>query len=445
MDDFLGNFSKVFESHHNASEGLTDHYVRGLFQSYKKNIEKITEKIPNSNYENLQHFISDSPWSARALMDSVALKSSKLYKRCSQENKLVVGLYIDETSFKKKGEHSVGVAKQYLGCIGKTDNGQVAVITALGSGTHCNPIDCHIFLPRAWTENSERCDKAKVPESERNFKTKIDLALESINHQISLGVDFDFIAFDALYGSSIPFLRSLNDLNRLFVGRIRCNMKMFIDEPDFILPPYSGRGPKPKIPKTTSKQFSSKVLCQLANECQWEKIEVRDSTKGKIKVEAFLQKVWLKDSEKGKIIPLKLLIIREKDKNGEFIYTYSLTNADDSYSLMKIVKMDRQRYWIERSFQDGKTEIGMAQYQVRSYIGFYHHMSLCMLAALFMADVRMDLKDKLPLISCRDIVEILQFILQERVKTIDDLFQVILERHIRRARSIENMYKRQNE
>ena len=139
----------------------------------RKNIYAISEVVPNTDDRNLQQFITHSKWSAREVLDHVARDTDELIGDATQG-----ALIIDESGFAKQGKMSVGASRQYLGRLGKVDNGQVAVFGVLAKGRFATAIDTRLYLPKEWTDDVERCNKASIPESERVFKTKNQLALE---------------------------------------------------------------------------------------------------------------------------------------------------------------------------------------------------------------------------------------------------------------------------
>jgi SRSO17 transposase len=140
-----------------------------------RNLQGIEEDVAESDYEGMQHFLSDSPWDQGALMAQVAAAADE--ELGGHEDS---ALYVDETSFVKKGKASVGVQRQYCGRLGKLENCQVAVFLAQGRGERVAAADFRLFLPEAWAEDARRCAKAKIPEARRVHRTKTELALEMI-------------------------------------------------------------------------------------------------------------------------------------------------------------------------------------------------------------------------------------------------------------------------
>ena len=149
---------KIFKTATHNKLPIGIQYIKGLFQGQKRNIERITERVTDSEYSQIQHFISESPWDARVGFDTVAEDTSKVLESYDR-----VALLLDESAHCKKGQHSVGVARQYCGTIGKVDNCQVAVYAALSAEKYYGLIDTALYLPESWTEDKERCKKVKVP------------------------------------------------------------------------------------------------------------------------------------------------------------------------------------------------------------------------------------------------------------------------------------------
>ncbi len=136
------------------------------------------ERVPNADEQQLQHMLTDSPWDPRAVIDQVALEADGLLG--GHRNSC---LLLDESGFKKSGSHSVGVARQWCGRLGKVDNCQVGVFTALGRDRRVTLVDERLYLPEKWSDDPQRCEQAGIPEGGRCFKTKVVLALEMVEHQ----------------------------------------------------------------------------------------------------------------------------------------------------------------------------------------------------------------------------------------------------------------------
>jgi SRSO17 transposase len=205
----------------------------------------------------MNHLLSDSPWNYQDVLADLCIKTSEVLSGTGQE----VGLLIDEVGFRKKGRHSACVGRQYLGCIGKHDNGQVAVVAGLSSGKYYCPIDVALFMPKSWQDDHIRRKKAKIPENIQH-QSKPDMAGAMIASMRKMAINFDYVAFDALYGNSFDLLSALHAENILFVGDVRDNVKISVEPITYSLPE--------KPPHSKGRKFKHKrvgiILKQHTNE-----------------------------------------------------------------------------------------------------------------------------------------------------------------------------------
>ena len=151
-------------------------YLQGLFHEGKHNIERMNERIVDSEYQQLHHFIGDSPWGHEYALSNIRPDISKLFEGRAE----LKGLILDESGHRKRGQHSVGVTRQYLLSISKVDDGQVAVVAALYQGDDVAMVDRRLYQPKSWTNNPKRCKKAGIPPAQRHDRTKPQLVLEMV-------------------------------------------------------------------------------------------------------------------------------------------------------------------------------------------------------------------------------------------------------------------------
>jgi len=203
-------------------------------------MERMVQRVVDSEYFRIQHFISKSPWHARAGLDTVAQDTSEVFESFDR-----VALLIDESSHSKKGEHSVGVARQYCGNTGKVDICQVAVYGALSAEKHYGLIDTALYLPESWTCSDDRCKTAGIPEGKRTHK-KIKLAMEIVRHQVEIGTRFHYVGADGLYGNSYWFQEKLDQLGVLFVLDVHRDQYVYAKPLTICIPEKQGvRGRDP--------------------------------------------------------------------------------------------------------------------------------------------------------------------------------------------------------
>lgn len=420
----------MFTCHRRDNLPTAYRYLCGLIQSERGNMERMEESVAETDYNALQQFISDSPWSARTVFDRVAVESSALLGGTGE-----TALIIDESGFARKGHSSVGVARQWNGRLGKTDNSQVAVFGALASGDRVVPIDVELFLPKEWTDDPERCAKAGVPEGARKHRSKPELALEIVQRQRRLGVCFDYICADGLYGNSGEFCRKLADSGEVFLMHVHSDQHVYLDDPEPVVPPR--RSPRGRTPVRLQAQCEPVRVDALLKElapADWQRVVVRETTVGPLVVEIHRRQVWVWDGDEEQARLWQLVIRRDCTSAGDI--KYCLTNARAATSTVTLARMEAQRFWIERAFEDAKGEVSMADYQVRNWLAWHHHMALVFMAMLFMTRYRMLIKNTVPLLSCHDIrVLLAHFLPRGNATTADVLTQLECRHRKRRSAS----------
>jgi SRSO17 transposase len=435
------NFSQRFEVHFRrwtrSVGGQARQYLQGLMQAQRKNLERMEEVVPDCNYQSLHHFVSESEWDARAVLDQVAVEADRHLGGTADSC-----LLLDESSFAKKGKKSVGVTRQWSGRLGKVDNCQVAVFAALARGPLSTLIDTRLYLPQEWVEDRKRCRAAGVPDSEVVLKSKADLAIEMVLQARRNGVRFGWVGTDGGYGKDPAFLRRLADHGEVFVSEVHRDQQMYLEDPAPCLPErLSARGRKPT--RLEAQSASQRVDAWVqAQPCEaWQKVAVRPGTQGELRVEALHHRVWLWDGRESKARCWHLVATREIGSAEKV--KYALSNAPAETSLERLVQMQRQRFWIERSFEDGKSESGLADYQVRGWQAWHHHMALVMMALLFMLEEKLSSRESHPLLSCSDIESLLAHFLPRRDVSVEEVIHQMEVRHEARRRAIGSAYRRQ--
>ena len=403
----------------------------------KKNMERMEERVPNADEQQLQHMLSDSPWGHQAVMDQVALEADGLLGGNRHSC-----LLIDESGFKKSGNFSVGVGRQWCGRLGKVENCQVGVFAALGRNRRVTLVNERLYLPEKWASDRQRCEQAGIPEEFRGFKTKVALALEMVEHQRRIGVRFAWVGADGFYGNDPAFLRGIAAMGETFVVDVHCDQRIFLEDPKPTVKKKKGKGGKTptKLEANAPAIRVDQWLSEQPDEA-WKRVKVRDSSRGELEVDVVHRRVWLWDHEESEAHCWHLIVRREPNAPKEVKYT--LSNAPEETPIARLAEMQAQRYWVERALQDGKSECGMADYQVRKWRAWHHHMALVFMAMLFMLEERIRAKDTHPLLSCSDIEELLRHFLPKRVVTQDDVLEQMNKRHKKRLASIQFHYAKQ--
>lgn len=392
----------------------------------RRNMERMAEAVPDSDDQSLQNFISNSPWDDSALMRQIAEDANAIIG-----NDPDTCLIIDESSFKKSGTKSVGVARQWLGRLGKVDNGQVAVFAALNCREKVTLTDTRLFLPKCWTKSKQRMKQAGVSQNRYKHRKKAELALEIIKDAQQRQSTHNWVGADALYGNDPWFVRQLDQLNEIFMVDIHENQRIYLDNPEPYIPERrSKKGPEPSRLKSVVKSEKVSTWAKRQPADAWTTMTIRDSTTGPLSVDVLHGRVWLWDG-KEKQPHLWHLIVRHED-NSKNTFKYSLSNAPKNTSLGCLAFMQGQRYFVEHGFETAKSACGMAEYQVRGWAGWHHHMAMVMLVMLFMLKVQTEYNDTGEIISCKDIHELLYHFLPRRAITKAEVLRQMQVRHHKR-------------
>jgi SRSO17 transposase len=438
LERYIADYEHIFRSKTKRFFDKAQTYCQGIFLSELSNIERISEEM-FANYHQMQHFISDSPWNHRELIDKVALDVSR-----SLPKRKLTGLIIDQSGWEKKGDKSVGAAHQYCGNAGKVANSQVAVFGALSNGDFASMVDARLYLPQSWCEDAARCEKAGVPEAERIFKMKWEIALDIIRHQQSLGVLFNYAGADGYYGNSIEFAEAIEDMNYVYMLDIHSNSTIYFEKSAIEIPSATGkRGRKPGKAKPLAKGIRADKYMSELSESDWQHLEVRNTAKGKLTGDYHFRTVYIWDEENNGMLRRLLVIRRTTTKKGDYEYKYSFTNANlEQYTEKGIAYMQAQRFFAEHCIKENKQILGMDQYQTRKWLAWQHQIALNFLLSTFVLKEKLHCFDDLPLLSARDIKRWIVFKLYRQM-TEDEMIDQIFERHYRRQKDINVAFQKQ--
>jgi SRSO17 transposase len=435
---FVKSYRHHFQSYRHNVTDKARQYASGLMQAgSRKNMDRMAEVVPDSKSRNLQQFLTHSKWSAHDVIDQVACDANELLGDEQQ-----TGFFIDESGFAKQGPMSVGVARQWLGRLGKVDNGQVAVFGVLGKDRFAVPVDVRLYLPKTWIEDPQRCDKAGIPQSHRVFRTKDEFALEMVRHARERGLRFGWVGADGGYGKGPGFCLALDQMGERFVVDLHSDFTVYLDDPQPYVPEKRKKQGRPFTRyRTDARSYAVKEIVELMRLSEQPVLKLRKTSRGPLKVRALHVPVYVWDGDSSAAKRFILVAAKTLGKNPET--KISLSNASETTELKGLAWMQRQRYWIERAFEDGKSECGMADYQVRKWNAWHHHMALVMMAMLFMLTERMRHKATYPLLSCSDIEELLSHFLPRRDVSEAEVIRQLEDRHRRRQSAIESHTRKQ--
>jgi len=438
FNSYIADYEHIFRSKTKCFFDRAQTYCQGIFMSELSNIERISEEM-FANYHQMQHFISNSPWDHRELIDKVAVDvSGSLPKR------KLTGLLIDESGWEKKGDKSVGVAPQYCGNVGKVANSQVAVFGALSNGDFASMVDARLYLPLSWCEDSGRCEDVGIPVEEREFKMKWEIALDIIRHQHSLGSSFDYVGADGYYGNSVEFAEAIENLDYVYMLDIHSNLTIYLEKSEIAVSAVTGkRGRKPSKAKPVTKGIRADKYMSELSDGDWQTLEVRNTTKGKLRGDYHFRRVYIWDEANNRMLRRLLVIRRTVTKKGDYEYKYSFTNANlEQYTEKGIASMQAQRFFVEHCIKENKQILGMDKYQTRKWLAWQHQIALNFLLSTFVLKEKLYCFDDVPLLSARDIKRWIIFKLYRQMSE-DDMIDQMFERHCRRQRDINIAFDKQ--
>jgi SRSO17 transposase len=337
----------------------------------------------SAKHQSLHHLVAKSEWSDRAVLGCVRDWVMPELGRHSRFYWI-----IDDTGFPKKGEHSVGVARQYCGQLGKQDNCQVAVSLSLASERGSVPIDWRLYLPEVWAKDQRRRKKAGVPK-EVKFLTKPKIALEQIRAAKAAGVPIGVVLADAGYGNENAFREALSDLELEYCVGVQSVTTVWLAGTGPVAPERKNKMGRPptrwhRVPGATP--FSAKGLAETLSARQWRTVNWREGTNEKLSSRFAAVRVRTAHREQeGLRAPRQeqwLLIEWPQDQAEPIKYWLSTLPADTA--LVDLVKTAKMRWRIERDYRELKQEFGLSHYEGRGWRGFHHHATLCIAAYGFL-------------------------------------------------------------
>ena len=329
--------------------------------------------------QNMHHFISNSPWSGEKLMKQV--RADVVWHDHFETGSILV---LDESADEKAGEQSAGAGRQYNGRLGKVDLCQVGVFLSIVKDGFHNWIDGELYLPAHWFEEEQAALREQIGLSdERTFQTKLELGWQMLARAQQEGVPFEAVACDGVYGSSADFRQQLDEAEIEYYADVRANTKVYLEPPRLGLP-KNKRGPKAKKPRVLSP-FSYRVDA-LRNHPRmiWQTLTLRPTERGHLTADFARLRVWTVQDDLT--VREEWLLIRRQGKK----HSYSLSNADPMTPFPTMALRKTQRYFIERSNQEAKSEFGWDEFQATKVNAWQHQLAFTMLAQWFITQTRLE-------------------------------------------------------
>lgn len=418
-------------------------YVSGLLRlETKRNMTEISRQVGVAS-QNMQQFISDSPWAGAGLIEAVQ-SQVKVHPAFAE------AIAVIDESANETGEASVGAGRQHNGRLGKIELSQVGVFLALVTPQVNLWVDGELFVPQAWFEPEQAPKRQRVglPPA-RTFQTKPELAWQLIRQAQTNGLPFVAVAMDDLYGRNQPLCRRLDEAGLEYYGDIPANTVVYLDRPRFET--RLTKWGKPAKKKRLVAQHRALVRNLLDHPAvTWARLTVRPTERGYLTADWGRCRVWLVEGER---CYQRWLLIRQDPKQ----VTYSLSNASLKTSLETMAWRKSHRAFIERSNQDGKDQFGWDEFQTTKYRAWQHQLALTILAAWFVAETRLDWQtrfapdpqllaqyeaDLLPLLSVSNVRTLLRAAMPLAELTPETATTLVLEHLLNRTRARQSRLRK---
>ncbi len=377
--------------HADREEPLKAYCMGLLLPGERKSVEPMAARLAPSNvrrtHQSLHHMVADAPWS-----DAAVLRRVREYALAAMTAKEpVVAWVVDDTGFVKKGTHSVGVARQYCGQVGKQENCRVAVSLSVTTKTASLPVAWRLYLPESWAEDAERRETAGVPEEIR-FETKPAIAFEQIRRAVEENLPRVPVLGDAGYGNETSFREAVTALGLPYVlGVSRATTVWKPGAGPLPKKPWSGRGQPPKRLRRDQdhQPVSVLALAQALPEKAWKNIAWREGTKHQLRSRfaALRVRPAHRDEKRTEPRPEEGLLI-EWPKGEAEPTKYWLSTLPVATKIQDLVRLAKHRWIIERDYEELKQELGLGHFEGRGWRGFHHHATLCIAAYGFLVAER---------------------------------------------------------
>jgi SRSO17 transposase len=365
LTDFLQRYLPKFYRAEQRDNATT--VIRGLLSGMqRKTCEPIAIEAGLAR-KPIQFFVGSGKWDDEAVMAELR---AHVREELAEPDGVVV---IDPSGFPKKGTESCGVDRQWCGRLGKVDNCQIGVFLAYAAKLGYAPLDRRLYLPKEWADDKARRAKCHVPKGIK-FQETWRIALDLLDRSLP-GLKHGWIVGDDELGRASQFRAALRQRSERYVLDVPCNTTVRDLE--------QRRPPRKKAGVGRKREVSfqrADAWAASQPESRWERIIVRDGEKGPLLVDAM--RVRVRAKQERRIGPEESLVVIRSV--GESRTDFALTNAGSEVPLAEVVRAQRQRHRIEEVFGAGKGEVGLDHYEVRSWVGWHHHMTLSLVAMWFL-------------------------------------------------------------
>lgn len=388
--DYIQGLVSVI-GHKDRERPLRDYCTGLMLSCERKSVEPIAAVTAPARvaaqHQSLLHFVGEGRWSD----ERVLAKVREMVLPEIERGGPIEAWIIDDTGLPKKGRHSVGVARQYCGQLGKEDNCQVAVSLSIASEQASLPVAYRLYLPQEWTNDSDRLRKAGVPE-DVGFKTKHEIALDQLRWACAAGLPRGVALLDGGYGNNSGLRAEITGLGLTYVVGILSNTTVWPPGTGPLPPkPWSGRGRPPKRLRRDAEHWpvAVKALAFSLSKRAWRTIEWREGSADVLSSRFARVRVRAarRDEKRHETRPEEWLLI-EWPRGEKEPTKYWLSTLPEDTTLHRLVYFAKLRWRIERDYQELKQEVGLGHFEGRGWRGFHHHATLCIAAYAFLISER---------------------------------------------------------
>jgi SRSO17 transposase len=377
---WLEPFQRCFG--HRAQRLALRTYVQGVFSdSDRKSMQAMLARVTQPvSYQAFQHFITDAPWDA-----------DRIWRRLLEilpERRGV--LILEGTSFPKQGPHSVGVARQYCGALGKIANCQVAVTAALWTGARAWWLGVLLYLPQAWIDDGDRRAAARIPTTV-SFQEKWRQALTLIRRARAAGLHVTAVLADAEFGDITAFRRTLHQWRLPYAVGVSRHLTVFRGTPAVYIPrsPLTGRPRSQLVLVTATRPITVRALAVTLPARAWHRVTWRNGTNRPCAARFAAVRVTPANEWRNRRLAPEVWLLCEQDLGLTPRIKYFFVHLPAAAPLKQLVRLAHQRWAIEQQYQELKTELGLDHFEGRSYPGWHHHVVLTAVAYAFLQRERM--------------------------------------------------------
>jgi len=358
-------------------------YIQGLLlDGDRKSIEPIADRIPGADVQALRQFVGQSPWAVDKVQKHLA---EKVVDLLSDPEAWI----LDETSFPKAGDHSVGVARQYCGALGKIANCQVAVSLHWSSPERSCPLGWRLYMPQDWLQDPVRLAEVKVPKG-TVYRSKTELGLELIDQMLEWEVPQLPVIADSYYGNDFGFRQELRKRQLSYVVEVEPKTLAWTTDPNIALPPPQKTGRPRRYPplESLSTPKDLHVIAQELPESSWHSVTWRQGSRGPMRSRFAKVPIWAAHGWREQAHPQRicehLLIEWPKEEKQPTKYWLAFFGKESVPGLRRLISLAHCRWRIEQDYRELKEELGLDHYEGRQWLGWHHHVTLVSMAFAFL-------------------------------------------------------------